>query len=203
MKTVYIKFMDESGLESKVYFDRIILDMKRPAIVEHTATGENVYANETIAIVFSEPMNRTSVESAFSIIPSVSGALSWDNDTLIFTPDSNLTWGEMYIVTIGTDARDMASRNLTEPYYWEFTMEGDTDGDDIPDSLDSDIDNDGYSNEEELEAGTDPYDKDDHPTGKEDKNEDDGDDNWLLPVMGLVVILIVFGAIKTIILKRR
>lgn len=39
----------------------------------------------------------------------------------------------------------------------------DTDGDGIPDEIDPDDDNDGYSDEEELEEGTDPKDPNDYP----------------------------------------
>ncbi len=47
---------------------------------------------------------------------------------------------------------------------WEVRIYlSDTDGDGIPDKEDSDIDDDGYTNEQEIAAGTDPYDYRSHP----------------------------------------
>ncbi len=41
----------------------------------------------------------------------------------------------------------------------------DFDGDGIPDNIDDDDDNDGYTDKTEKEAGTDPYNTFDHPAG--------------------------------------
>lgn len=45
------------------------------------------------------------------------------------------------------------------------TPTGDYDGDGIPDNLDPDDDNDGWPDDEEIEAGTNPFDRYDYPTG--------------------------------------
>lgn len=48
----------------------------------------------------------------------------------------------------------------------------DTDGDGVPDEFDNDDDNDGFTDEEEIEAGTDPKDPYSHP-GEEDEGEEE------------------------------
>ncbi len=52
----------------------------------HAAT--NVPTSSPIVLQFSKPMNTNSVQSAFSITPSVSGAFSWSaaHDVMTFTP---------------------------------------------------------------------------------------------------------------------
>jgi hypothetical protein len=51
----------------------------------------------------------------------------------------------------------------------------DTDGDDIADDEDSDDDGDGFSDEEEIEKGTDPLDKNDFPQTEEIQDEENVD----------------------------
>ena len=63
---------------------------------------------------------------------------------------------------------------LYNPYedWLERIYMQDTDGDGIPDNKDPDIDDDGFSNEEEIKAGTDPYDYRSHPKVKKKKTEE-------------------------------
>ena len=63
----------------------------------------------------------------------------------------------------------------------ESDVDNDTDGDGIPDSVDSDDDNDGWSDEEEVEYGTDPKDASDYPIDSDGDgfpdSVDEDDDN--------------------------
>jgi parallel beta-helix repeat protein len=92
-----------------------------PTITDHSPTGTNVPVGTTITATFSEAMNKTSAENAFSISPSVSGSFGWDDNKMIFTPDSNLAYETTYIATISTEAEDLAGSNLESPFSWQFT----------------------------------------------------------------------------------
>ncbi|RLI99161.1 MAG: hypothetical protein DRP08_07515, partial [Candidatus Aenigmatarchaeota archaeon] len=103
------------------------VDTTPPTIIANSPTGENVSIDTTISVTFSEAMNKTSAEGAFSISPSVSGSFSWDGNKMIFTPDSNLAYNTTYTANISTSAKDLAGNNLESPYSWQFTtIEEDT-----------------------------------------------------------------------------
>jgi uncharacterized protein YkwD len=63
-------------------------------------TSSEVSATTTIQIGFSAPMNRTEVERAFTLSPSVPGVFRWGANTLIFTPIERLTSGARYAVSL-------------------------------------------------------------------------------------------------------
>ena len=93
-----------------------------PQVVSHTPTSgaTDVPLSSNIVITFSEEMNQASVESYFSISPSVAGAFSWNvgGDTLTFNPSSDLDYGTQYTVTIDGLAEDLEGE----------TLDGDKDG---------------------------------------------------------------------------
>jgi len=76
--------------------------------------------NGSITIHFSEPMNKTSVEKAFSITGNVTGAFSWEGNNLTFTPDA-LAYATYYTVVISTDAKDLWDNHLETPISFSFT----------------------------------------------------------------------------------
>jgi parallel beta-helix repeat protein len=87
---------------------------------------KNVPINTDIIITFSKGMNKTSVESAISI----SGGLTptnfvWDplNETVTFTPSSNLQSRTEYTVTITTEAKDPLGNRLKITYIFKFWSE--------------------------------------------------------------------------------
>ncbi len=100
-------------------------DTTPPAVTENTPTGENVPVSTKITITFSEPMNEESVEYGFSIYDSkefrVSGEFSWEENTMTFTPSSNLDYDTDYFVGL-YDARDLAGNSLYW-YDWNFRTE--------------------------------------------------------------------------------
>ncbi len=85
--------------------------------------------NGTITVSFSEPMNRTSVESAFSISGNITGSFSWDGNNMTFTP-ANLAPSTYYTVTISTGAMDVWNNSLEAPISFSFTTQsiGDSGG---------------------------------------------------------------------------
>jgi hypothetical protein len=74
-----------------------------------------------IAVDFSEPMDRVSVESAFSITPSVPGNFAWDSDMkVVFTPSGLLAPEPGYQVYIDKSAMDINGLKLNHVYTVEI-----------------------------------------------------------------------------------
>ena len=84
--------------------------------------------NKTIAVEFSEKMNKPSVESSFDMWmddwgdPAVTGAFSWDgNDSrMMFTPSAPLTNYRTYFARVGTGAMDVSGNHLASEHTWSF-----------------------------------------------------------------------------------
>lgn len=74
----------------------------------YPAQGDsNVLNFSGIGFTFSRPMNRDSVENAFSIEPPITGTFRWlENDTKIFFETEEMTTNTDYQVTISASARD-------------------------------------------------------------------------------------------------
>ena len=96
-----------------------------PKVLSTTPIGMSVSTGSRITVAFDREMNKTSVQSAFTISPNVPGAFSWNGNTLIFTPTSQMSEGSIHTVTIGSTAVDMAGLHLDSGIYrWQFTTAG-------------------------------------------------------------------------------
>ena len=80
-----------------------------------------------ITMWFNTYMVKSTVKSAFSITPSVSGTFSWgtgysdNNKTAItFTPSGRLSANTKYTVTVESEAEDLFGSNLKEDYTFSF-----------------------------------------------------------------------------------
>ncbi|MFA4836961.1 MAG: Ig-like domain-containing protein, partial [Dehalococcoidia bacterium] len=101
------------------------LDTVAPGVLSaNPANGaEDVPVDTRISVIFSEPMDKVSVEEAFSIIPQVKGAFSWEDSTLVFTPEKKLKSGNTYAVIISTRAKDANGNALNAVYKFTVTTE--------------------------------------------------------------------------------
>jgi Na+-transporting methylmalonyl-CoA/oxaloacetate decarboxylase gamma subunit len=77
-------------------------------------------------MTFSEPMDKTAVQSSFKISPDVTGQFSWNGNTLVFTPDKPLKKGQKYKITLEPGAKDLAGNELIDTPGWSFTIKGKT-----------------------------------------------------------------------------
>ncbi|MFZ3384617.1 MAG: Ig-like domain-containing protein, partial [Candidatus Methanoperedens sp.] len=100
-------------------------DTTPPAIIDNTPTGSNIPIASVITVTFNEAMNISSVGSAFSISPNVTGSFSWNGNKLTFIPALSLSYGTIYDVRIGSGAMDLAGNNMPA-YTWQFTTENQT-----------------------------------------------------------------------------
>ena len=100
-------------------------DIIAPDIISSTIENgqQDIDTNASITISFSEPMNRTSVEGAFSISGNVTGTFSWEENDLIFRPDQPYDYLTSYTVVITKDARDIQGNYLKEDLAFAFTTE--------------------------------------------------------------------------------
>jgi len=83
--------------------------------------NDGVTRDVRIAVDFSEPMDRVSVEGAFSITPSAQGNFLWDSDLkVVFTPSEMLVSETSYQVYIDKSARDLNGLKLNQVYTVEI-----------------------------------------------------------------------------------
>jgi len=76
----------------------------------------------SLRFVFSRPMHRASVETAYSIVPSAPGAFVWDPDSqgLTVVPYAPLGFGTQYTASISTGAQDPEGIGLAEIFSLTF-----------------------------------------------------------------------------------
>src|SRR5450432_1603344 len=100
-------------------------DLAAPRVISSTpAQREVVSPAINLQIIFDQPMDPTSVETAFQIDPKGDGKLSWtDDSTLIFTPSAPFQRGQEVHVSIGTGAKSTAGAALADAYQLTFEVQ--------------------------------------------------------------------------------
>ncbi len=117
---------DNAGYAEATQNVNFRIDQVAPLVVNTSPRGANTNTTPRIVIEFSETMNRTGVELAFSITPDNSGAFVWSTDsrTLTFVPDNALLAGTGYFVSVAQSAKDMAGNTLPQTSTFQFTTAG-------------------------------------------------------------------------------
>ena len=82
-----------------------------------TAVGTKVQLDAPATIVFTTPMQRTSVEAALSVEPRAAVTLRWNADatSLSIKPTTHWDAGTFYTVTVGAGALAASGRPMTTP----------------------------------------------------------------------------------------
>ncbi len=92
-----------------------------PSVVEFSPSGYGASTGTHITATFNRPMDRVSVESSFTIHPTVTGSFSWAGTTMTFTPSSPLLDQTYYTATVGSGARDADGSQLDcVVFTWSF-----------------------------------------------------------------------------------
>ncbi|MBU0595286.1 Ig-like domain-containing protein, partial [Candidatus Bipolaricaulota bacterium] len=88
-----------------------------PAAVGHSPDrGEELGIAQPIEILFDQPMDRATVEHAFSLNPSHATEFHWADDrTLRVLPVAEWTRATTYDVLIATDAASALGERLVDP----------------------------------------------------------------------------------------
>ena len=104
------------------------VDVTKPYVVTDAPEGAGTNVTPSITVTFSEPMNRLSVQLAFSIAPSINGNFTWSTDgrVVTFTPARALQPGTSYTVVVDTSATDLAGNPLAGLKTFTFTTAADT-----------------------------------------------------------------------------
>jgi YD repeat-containing protein len=92
------------------------------AKVKHEAV--NVDTGTMVIVLFNNPLDRASAQSAISVVDSkgaaVSGTVFVDRDAISFAPATPLRNNERYTATIATTLRDASGAALVAPYSFSF-----------------------------------------------------------------------------------
>ncbi|MBA3044648.1 MAG: Ig-like domain-containing protein [Candidatus Thermoplasmatota archaeon] len=172
-----------------------LIDSEPPEITTYVPTGTNVNPNSSVLFSFDEVMNHTSVQDSLSVSPYLDGAGGFFFNTgsyqdYNFSMANNFHQNITYTITINSSiAKDTAGNFLdgnengiaegspTDDFSWSFTTWIDRDGDNIPDNIDPDDDNDGVNDTEDdfpLDY-TEWLDSDNDNIGDNEDTDDDGD----------------------------
>lgn len=90
-----------------------------PVIVASVSpVGNRTPVTAAVMATFTKPMNRATVETAFSLTPGAAGAFAWSNDdrTFTFTPSAPFTPGASYTARIAGTAQDEEGATLDGNY---------------------------------------------------------------------------------------
>ncbi len=98
-------------------------DATPPEVVrlEPQSVGEGAAVDSDILVHFSEPMNQSSAQAAFSISPAVAGSISWVGNALYFQPSGLLQSNTSYTVQVAASAKDNAGNALRSAFSGSFT----------------------------------------------------------------------------------
>lgn len=93
-----------------------------PKVQGSSITFENrtIPYNGEIQIFFNTPMNKESLEKAFSISPFIEGDIYLDYSTLTFKPKDNFEINKQYTVSISKNATSSVGKKLNEDFITNF-----------------------------------------------------------------------------------
>ncbi|HYM40788.1 MAG TPA: Ig-like domain-containing protein, partial [Thermoplasmata archaeon] len=99
-----------------------IVDTIPPRAIASAPTGNLSATPTAIQITFSEPMNKSAVEAAFSISPYVAGTFTWSNGStsLRFQPSQSFAVATTYTVILSAGATDVAGNPLAQVDVFTF-----------------------------------------------------------------------------------
>jgi len=116
--------VNANTLAAPVTWSFTVGDFTAPTVVIGSETpainATNVAVDQSISVQFSEAMDPTTTEAAFSI-PNVTGTSVVTGNTLVFTPDVNMAEQTQYTITLAAAAQDVNSNAMGTDYSWSFT----------------------------------------------------------------------------------
>lgn len=110
-------------LESEFVWSFTTVDTVVPTITVTTPVNGTIgiAPSSTVTVTFSEPMDQTSVETAFSSNPALpTGTFGWAGDKMTYTPNTNLSESTDYEITLGTGATDLEGNPIASAFAFNF-----------------------------------------------------------------------------------
>ena len=100
-----------------------------PAVLMVVPQSNGVGTDREIAVVFSEPMDPTSINNSTFTIAGVTGTVTYDATNKIggFKPSPNFAPNTKYNASISVGAKDMSGTPLAAPYNFSFTTRATSD----------------------------------------------------------------------------
>ncbi len=87
--------------------------------------GVELSADEPLTVTFDQPMDRGSVEAAFTFEPALSGSFTWADDrTVNFVPGGGWPRAQVYSASVGASAASSDGLTLTDPVSFEVRTIG-------------------------------------------------------------------------------
>jgi len=99
----------------------------RPLVLATSPTSNEtgVVLNKVVNATFNMPMDPTTINTtSFTLkqgTTSITGVVTYSNNTAFFTPNENLTGNTVYTATLTIEAQNMAGVALLSNYVWRFT----------------------------------------------------------------------------------
>ncbi|MFQ6128375.1 MAG: Ig-like domain-containing protein, partial [Thermoplasmata archaeon] len=125
---INLTVMDSGGLLNWTTSEPFEIDSTLPQIIDHGPNGTGISVSTSIWVVFSESMNRPTVEGAFRVTKletgtELIGTYSWIGNRIYFHPSADLSIGTKYEGIVYTSARDdsLPGNGLQEQFEWNFT----------------------------------------------------------------------------------
>ncbi len=114
----------KSGLTTNKKLKYTFETIGKAAVKEFDPFNGEVKVDEKsqIKITFNQDVDHTSAQEHFSIQPNVAGKYRWKEQTLIFTPSSNLSFSTSYTVKISKGVKSVDGINSTEEFSSQFTI---------------------------------------------------------------------------------
>ncbi len=102
----------------------LVENLNAPQVISFTPQNgsTDVRLSSVIEINFDIPMDKSSVQNAFSVSPTVSGTFNWSNNdkTVKFTPSAKLTKDTQYTVSVDTSAKTVFGVSLSNKLSFTF-----------------------------------------------------------------------------------
>lgn len=118
---------NSAGLTNKT-FRTFVLDTENPTVIISPANNATVPGSTEITLTFNKKMDKTSVESSLSLIPSnLGGGWEWDTDSKIITYKHSVPFvsGTNITVSLGAGAKDSVSGKYVSSKTSAFTVQDD------------------------------------------------------------------------------
>ena len=110
---------------AKIFISQSLMQPLDPVVISQSPVHatNNVSTSASVVLKFSKPMDTNSVQAAFSVTPSTSGAFTWSglHDTMTFTPSSTWPTFTTNLAHVATNAMDSVDGNtLYAPFNTYF-----------------------------------------------------------------------------------